>query len=391
MILKNYSEPKLYIANGGDLSQKWFVYYTFFNPAKGNMQRVRHYKPINEYHTTDERVSIGKAIIAELSLKRGFNPFNTPENLYFPATAFVKLPKVKKDKSKTVDYYLDLAYTIREAELRPKSKDKYKSHIRKFCYWLDENGYAKIDILDLTKEICQAFLNNITAKSATTRNGYLAVLKVLFNVLISDDIISKNPFAKIKKLRENRTGAIPFNPMQTQIIKNYLVDSNPQLWVLLQLQFYCFIRPGEARCLRIENIDFYANTIIVPANISKNKRTQTVVIPKQFVDILKKHCSHCTNIEYYLFGKTNEPGPTQVTRDCFNKQHRAMLKELNIITKHKLYSWKHTGAKQAALGGVNIKQLQLQLRHSNLETMDIYLRTLGVSDCADVYNNFPTL
>jgi integrase len=395
-ILKKASLPKLYCANG-NVERLWYVYYSFYNHATGKMQRIKQYKGINEFTDKNQRFEAAKKIADELTLKlqRGYNPFIKEENLYFPVTAFVKQPRIKKDKSKTVDYYLDLAYSLKESQLRQKSKAKYKSQIRKFCYWLDENGHKNIDILEVTKTMCNDFLNHIQhqskTKSATTRNDYLVNLKGFFKMLVEDEIIRHNPFEKIKKIRELRTGALPFNPPQIETIKSYLYQNNLQMWVMLQMQYYCFIRPGECRDLKVEHIDFYTNTITIPGTISKNHETQTVKIPKPFVQPLYEYCATCSNLEYFVFGTDGTPGPQQVSRDYFTKRHRAMLDELNISKRHKLYSWKHTGAKRAVLSGMNIKQLQIQLRHKDLETVDIYLRSLGVNECEDIYNNFPSI
>ena len=38
-IKKNYSTPKIYDANG-DLSKRWYVYFSFRNPETGKLKRV---------------------------------------------------------------------------------------------------------------------------------------------------------------------------------------------------------------------------------------------------------------------------------------------------------------------------------------------------------------
>jgi integrase len=51
-----------------------------------------------------------------------------------------------------------------------------------------------------------------------------------------------------------------------------------------------------------------------------------------------------------------------------------------------LYSWKHTGAVNAHLSGVGIKQLQLMLRHSTVQMTDIYLKSLGLRTDPNIEN-----
>lgn len=66
-----------------------------------------------------------------------------------------------------------------------------------------------------------------------------------------------------------------------------------------------------------------------------------------------------------------------------------MLKDLNITGRYGFYSWKHTGAVMAVKGGINIKDLQLQLRHHSLDMVNEYLKNLGVTDSERLLNHFP--
>lgn len=55
---KQYSEPKIFVA-GGDLSKRWYVYFSFRNPATGKMKRQTPiYGGANRYHTKGERLEI---------------------------------------------------------------------------------------------------------------------------------------------------------------------------------------------------------------------------------------------------------------------------------------------------------------------------------------------
>jgi hypothetical protein len=72
-----------------------------------------------------------------------------------------------------------------------------------------------------------------------------------------------------------------------------------------------------------------------------------------------------------------------------NKRHRKILTDLGFSTAHKLYSWKHTGAINAVLAGVTVKELQIQLRHASLEEVDKYLRQLGAFDLKALEDKFP--
>jgi hypothetical protein len=53
---KDYSEPKIYDA-GGDLTKRWYVYYSYRDPETGKLKRRPPiYKGANRYKTKGERM-----------------------------------------------------------------------------------------------------------------------------------------------------------------------------------------------------------------------------------------------------------------------------------------------------------------------------------------------
>jgi site-specific recombinase XerD len=59
--------------------------------------------------------------------------------------------------------------------------------------------------------------------------------------------------------------------------------------------------------------------------------------------------------------------------------------------KRKLYELKHTGAGRAIEAGANIRDVQLHLRHSNINTTEIYLKAFRSSTSEEFIKNFPKL
>ena len=81
---KNYSNPKLYTANG-DLKKRWYVYYHFLNPKTGRLKCITPFNgDANKYKTKEDRLFVLSACrkkILEL-LKKGYNPFEDNCELY---------------------------------------------------------------------------------------------------------------------------------------------------------------------------------------------------------------------------------------------------------------------------------------------------------------------
>ena len=87
---KIFSPPKIYTANG-DLSKRWYVYFSYRNPETGKLQRMKNvYGKTNNYKTKEERLSVLTVYRKKLLelLKKGYNPFGDNAVLYMKSSGF---------------------------------------------------------------------------------------------------------------------------------------------------------------------------------------------------------------------------------------------------------------------------------------------------------------
>jgi hypothetical protein len=74
---KLFSNPKIYTANG-DLSKRWYVYFSFRDPNTDKLKRLTpFYGKANTYTTKEERLevlTVYRKVLLNL-LKEGYNPF----------------------------------------------------------------------------------------------------------------------------------------------------------------------------------------------------------------------------------------------------------------------------------------------------------------------------
>lgn len=331
-------------SRGNDLSKPWFV---FFYDEAG--KRVRKYGTINQHTTVEARLAAAQALIAEL---QGQAP---------------PPPLVQRMQA-----YLD----GRKHEWRTKTAQSYQSKMDTFRLWLA--GRA------ITQEVFAAFLEHVgRTRKPATYNWYVSFFRTILKRVGAPELMPK-----AEPKRANSAPAMYFQKHQVQRMKNYLQKNDPELWLFVQFVYYCFIRPGELRLLKVEDVLLDEWKIRVPAAISKNRTTQVVTIPTAFRPALE--CLKERMPNEYLF-HLPESGTTPYNLNRMNKRHRRVLNELGFSAAYKLYSWKHTGAIGAVLAGVTVKELQIQLRHASLEEVDKYLRQLGAWDLRRLEDMFPRI
>lgn len=131
-------------------------------------------------------------------------------------------------------------------------------------------------------------------------------------------------------------------------------------------------------------------TILIPATNAKNKKDMYVLIPDAFAIELQKLHLHKYNPEDYVIGKNGTPNPQRHRRDTYRKAHNTVLRKLGYSTRYSFYSWKHTGVVALYKSGAGLLEIQRQLRHHDLRTVQIYLESMGIMECESI-KRFPAL
>lgn len=334
---------------GGDLEKRWFVYYY----RNGN--RVKKYGRINRLKTPKRRYAAAKKLIAELEVSLGYRTIQRSDTKWEEAQRWVN-----------------------EKQCRINTKRAFTYILNSLFRYLEDNP--------LTNENVKKFFTHLEKTSKrTTHDIYLGYVKTINYQCWKIDGLMDG----IKRNCRRAETYAHFPSSMVRYISKRMPKYDERMWLFCQFIFYCFIRPEELRHLQYDDILLEDERIKIRGEISKNKKTQYVAIPKPFLPILEKEVEQNYKPDSYIFA--NEAGKVRY-RWYFTKRHRKILQDLEIdTTKYKLYSWKHTGAVMAAKAGINIKQLQVQLRHHSLDQVDAYLKRLGVFDLDDLSNKFPAI
>jgi integrase len=333
---------KIYKA-GGSLDKKWFVYY--YEGTK----RIRKFEGINQYKTVAAREAAAAELIKKLKTEH-----------------FRKVSKVEE----VIWDYIDANQT----RWKKKTIQQYKSSANVLLEFLGGRVPSETLITEFLEKIKRE-------KHPTTYNRYLFYTKRLM-----DEAGYAFLLEGFKSLKTNKTPARYFQKYQAKKLLELIDEKDPELALFIRFIYYCFIRPNELRQLTVGDILLEEMEIRIPGQVSKNRKTQYIVIPKAFQSQLKDLFAMQPGA--YLFpSKKDDRKP--IGKSVMYRRHEKFLKMLNFGQGYTLYSWKHTGAVAAAKAGISIKELQLQLRHHSLDETDKYLRQMGVKDLAQLSSRFP--
>ncbi len=375
-----YELPTLYDAKG-QTDKDWHIAYKEWDENSNKLERVKKYGKLNRL-PVEERYAEAKSMIAE-----------------FTKYLEEKFPDQEGYVKTLAEHIADICRS--KQDLKDKSAATYRVFKKDFTEFLEKNKMLKLLAPNFKVSHAFAYMDHVSDKaevnSNTTWNNYRNFMKVYFIELENREIIKVNPFRKIRLKPATEKTHVPFTPSQQKALAKLLWDRFPNLYLFCSLVFYCFIRPGEEiRNLKLKDIDWDQRQIRVRGSYAKNNTTQFVKIPEEFYNFLMRHFSHYKEMdqELYMFGHDLTPRKCKVHKDDPTKWHKEFLLELNIPTGDEgctLYSWKHTGAIRAVQSGINLKDLQLQLRHASLDQVDKYLRGLGMLPSNELENKFPSM
>jgi integrase len=399
---KQFSNPKIYTAKG-DLSKRWYVYFSYRNPSTGKLTRqTPFYGNVNTFKTKEERMlalSIYRTTIQKY-LKQGYSPYednSERHNEQAPSSSVetvetrecgpqiqVDLAPIEVDMGMTISEAIEFDLAIKKKTLRDSSIRSYKSHINVFRAWLDKNHPDVRYMVEVDKKLVFEFLNHILQDtSARNRNNYRASLSSLFQCLEDNDIVAVNFIGKIKVLnsapRRNKTYSLE---LQEEIFE-YLKETDPLLLLYIKFVSYNFLRPIEVCRLKVGDIDIKTRTL---SFVAKNSPMKTKIIP----DILLMELPDLSTFdqESSLFTPEGMGKHWDIKleskRGYFTKRFgKTVKKKFGLDLDHTLYSFRHTFitklyrqmSKQASPFEAKSKLMQIT-GHTSMKALEKYLRDI---------------
>jgi len=388
-----------------DLSKKWFIYFSYRDPRNDKMKRFKVYEGLHKIKDFAGRTEAAERLKAEYAakLKNGWNPFLDDESaIYEDQLQYQNVARIYgklKMANKTVSYYSSkfIARKKADGELEPETISTYTSKLRIFSLWLDKNGMGDYDITVIDNAIVLDFFDyliNDRQLAGNSMKSYRQLLQEMFELARKEGSIMTNPVYDIPVCKRiNDRSPRPIAEFDIQNLKEAIKKEDPQLWLAISFEYYCFLRPGkELRLLRIGEIDFIRGVIDVEQLRAKTNLERFPTIPLVFLKELREvYQLHEYPRDYFVFGKHGQPGPECLGKNNMRTRFREIRKKLKMPDGYKYYSWKHTGNGRAADAGISMKALQEQNGHTSIQTTEIYMRHKIGRVSTEIRDKFPKL
>lgn len=328
---KKYSQPTIYDANG-DLKKRWYVYYSFRNPATDKLERQTPiYSGVNNFKKLKERREAIKILCkaVETILENGFNPYE--DNI-----------SVDETKKYNVSDAITFALELKKSTLKENSYRDFRIRIKSFEKWLLENGFENRYITSVNKKTVMNFLNVVLSNtSPKNRNNTRSNLSMFFQALEDNEIISDNFVKKINVLKATPERNKTYSIKQEKDIFENLNENDSLMLLFIKFISYNHLRPVEVVRLKIKDINIKERLIYVRA---KNQPVKTKIIPEILLNELPDLSSFSPDSYLFTPNGIGQEWSTNETdkRNYFSKRFKKVKDALNLGEDYGLYSFRHT-------------------------------------------------
>lgn len=347
-----------------------YIEFYAYDPVLGGMRRKRiKTNRIKGVMKRRQYVNDVKKRITD-QLIHGWNPWIAKDD--------GNLEKME-DAIKRYDAHIEKM--LESGYFRKETYAGYKSNIKIMCEFIEKKRPTYY-VYQFDRQFCIDFLDYVFIErnnGAQTRNNYLTFLRVFSGFLVEKGYLKSKPTDGVspisKRLYQKERECIPLNVVGN--VAEYCRKHEPDFLLACYLLYYCFIRPVEMTRLKVRYFNLKECTLTIPGDCSKNKRTQTVTIPRKVIQYGINIGVFSAPMDDYIFSSKLKPGTEQIDPKHFHDHWENVRKALKLKKEWKFYSLKDTGITEMCDRNMATIAVRDQARHSSLAITDIYTRHNG--------------
>lgn len=372
------------------LKKKWYVTFWIFCETKQELIRKRI---VISGKTVEEREAVAQEVITDLNKKlvdgNVMNPI-TPAPVTRKSTDVFVINK-NLTLAEGISHYL----LLKEKTMKGRGFETYESNARTFVEFLEKIEMLEKPLRTFKVEHARAYTDWILLDkklSNKSHNKHKGFASGIFNEFVDREIITKNPFKKVKKLRTTQGKHRVFTPDQIQEFRELCEkEQDSATWFFVCWIYYTFMRPHEeARFLRIQ--DIREKTILVTEQNAKMSRVRHVLIPPALEAMITERKLREYPGHYYVFSYDGIPSSEIVSESYWYRRHVKYMKHMDLYGHdYDLYGWKHTGATSLFKATKDLLLVQNQCGHTDVKQTVEYLRDLGALYYESQIEKFPEI
>lgn len=374
-----------------NMRKRWYILFYAWDVSTDSLKRYRMFEPLNRIKEKYKRIDQANDLVRII-------------NAQLRAGKVLGKDKLEGSISVVQPSKLSLLKAIEHVELQKKLNGHRLHYYRGFktlrnnlAAWLEFKKVPEFPLKDFDDKDAREFFHylrderGLANKTINTAMSNLAIAFKFIEKESGTTLFKKDPFRSIEILPVIATMNPAYSDDQIKKIKKEIASSiksapknrKPgyrQLELFISFIYYTLARPKEISLLKVGDIDMKECSVLIKGENSKTKFDAKVELAPSLQKIILKSGILKYQHDDYIFSANGLPGVNPLHENFFWDKHKRVLKRtglLEINSKFSLYSYKHSGAISLYKATKDIKLVQRQCRHRNLDQTNAYLRDLG--------------
>lgn len=321
-----------------------------------------------------------------------------------------RTPRNKKTKQLLLAELFEKAYRIKKSEgLAESTLWRYEYIARLFIDYLNTIGHS-VYYADLDVQTCRDFSiwlqeerrkydqhkyqpesNKTKGISPKYVNDIIKTMRTMFNLMIDDGVIDKNPFTQVKNVKQPQKIINILTPEELRQILTVLDKKS-----YAQFRDYCIIilcvdtmgRIGEILSLTTDDVNLKNKEVIFRSEITKTRRGRIIPIQDRTARLLKELIEENEDFDNKHIFLTNYGA--DLTPNHFRQRLKVYAKKAGITKNVHPHLIRHSAATIYLESGGNLRYLQSILGHVDQRMTSRYTHLSRVS-LAENHGNFSAM
>lgn len=282
---------------------------------------------------------------------------------------------MKKDRSnhQLLDRFYN--YMVVERRLSLNTIESYSRDLTKFLLFVESKKGRRFK--DCSRIDLLIFLNMVKNKGLSSRSlsRMLSSIKTFYNFLISDGILTRNPFQDIQtpRIEQKLPSVLTLDEVDALInAPDTVTPIGMRDRTLLEVLYATGLRVSELVSLKMSNVNLEAGFVVL---IGKGSKERVVPIGEEAIFWLKRYLEE-SRLKL-LSGKMNScifinRSGDSLSRQGFWKVIKKHCLNAGIVKKVSPHILRHSFATHILEGGADLRSIQIMLGHSDISTTQIY-------------------
>ena len=257
------------------------------------------------------------------------------------------------------------SYLMYEKMFSSNTVNSYVRDLEEFNSFLESEYIKHVTYKDIRSYLAHMYNKKYSSRTISRK---LSAIRSFYKYEVNKGVIRDNPCLLISnpKVEKKLPNYLSYNEIETMLeVPDTFKNNSLRDKLIIEILYSTGIRVSELVNIKVKDIDFYNNQILI---LGKGNKERYVIFGNTLKDMLKEYISIKSDSEYLITNKYNKKMSTRSIEEIVKK----IVKIDGIKNKVTPHTIRHTFATHMLNEGPNLRLLQHISGPENLKTTEVY-------------------